>query len=735
MNSRHLLFDTWDQILEEQLPNFLRLHMSPYVAHTCLCLGRYLQETWYGDALTLRSSPTRGNGRATGRPAPRPEFQSFLANGFDEALSGAIKLARFCADCDNRPKAGVIIDTGGNVGPLISVRLESSGKIDFIPDIQVVSQRDFAAGALSRIRQPIGFVVLFPSADLDPAKLHNFLGRVGRESSPRMIACVDRVSLNYCRQDAWVPWKTFRPDIVVFDDSFVQRHVPFGAFTAAKTLFQHWNRKGFTGFHSTTFQPNTVASLHFLRCLERHDPTFFRRMAKHLDRIRQDQTYRRFIFARHYNPSLARATAALGWDTTGVRASGHYIHVQGRQVFDAVGGVACSIRGHNPSRFREEIENLADCPEAHSLAAERLRELTGLQYMVPAVSGASAVEHALQLGLVSQHPKNYVLAFNGGFGGKTLLALTGTAKSTHKRHIDPLYEHVLYLDPFRDNALEDLEAALKRYPVGVVQLELIQGVGGVRALPERVIRYLQSQKQRWGYLLFVDEVQTGMFRTGPFLRSQAIGLEPDLLTIGKGVSDMMFPFAVTLFGDRVEQLLQARNCQLAEVLRQRFDYEFGYKTLVNVLNHAQKARLSQRVQECGDLFEQLLRNGLSSCRAVREIRVFGLLIAIELDTRGWPKRWFRKQAGSLYVMNLLRYRPFPVFVGYCQYEPHILKITPPLSITRAEVHSASETLIAVLKRPLYRLCPSLLGALLSVPSKAAGEAFWNRIINNAYLKC
>jgi acetylornithine/succinyldiaminopimelate/putrescine aminotransferase len=68
-----------------------------------------------------------------------------------------------------------------------------------------------------------------------------------------------------------------------------------------------------------------------------------------------------------------------------------------------------------------------------------LRDLTGLPHLVPAVSGASAVEHALQLGLVAQHPKNYVLAFTGGFGGKTLLALTGTAKSTYKRRIDPLY--------------------------------------------------------------------------------------------------------------------------------------------------------------------------------------------------------------------------------------------------------------------------------------------------------
>jgi acetylornithine/succinyldiaminopimelate/putrescine aminotransferase len=627
-------------------------------------------------------------------------------------------LARFCADIDHQPKAGLLIDPEDKVGPLISVRLEHQVKVDYIPDILVVSQKDFKSGAPSRIRQPIGFVILFPSADVDVAELLAFLKSFGGESAPRVIACADRHSLAYCRQDASSPWKKLRPEIVVFDESFVHRHVPFGAFTARKSLFQHWNRKGFTTFHSTTFQPNTIASLHFLNCLERDDPVFFGQMAKHLDRIRQEPAYRKSLFARLYSPSLARATAAVGWDRNGLRAAGHYIYSERRRVFDGVGGVACSIRGHNPPGFKEDIQKLPSIPEARQLAAERLLELTGLPEIVPAVSGASAVEHALQLGLVAQHPRSYVLAFNGGFGGKTLLALSSTARSSYKAHIEPLYKHVVYVDPFRDSVLEDLEAALKTYPVGVVQLELIQGVGGVRALPERVVRYLQAQKKRYGYLLFVDEIQTGMYRTGPFLRSQELGVEPDLLTIGKGVSDMMFPFAATLYSDGVHKVLQARNPRLPEFLRLRCNYEFGYKTLINVLNHAREANLSQRVRECGVLFEQLLRHGLSSCKAVREVRVFGLLLAIELDTGSGPRRWFRKQAGSLYVMNLLRHEPFPMFVGFCQYEPHILKITPPLTITRAEVHSVCETLIAVLKRPAHRLLPALLGALAPAPIKA-----------------
>src|SRR5262249_43181841 len=115
-------------------------------------------------------------------------------------------------------------------------------------------------------------------------------------------------------------------------------------------------------------------------------------------------------------------------------------------------------------------------------------------------------------------------------------------------------------------------------------------------------------------------------------------------------------------------------------------------------------------------------DGLSSCKAVRDVRVFGLLIAIELDIQAWPRRWIRRQVGSVYVLNLLRYQPFPVFVGFCQYEPHILKITPPLSISREEVHAVCETLIAVLKRRVHQLLPSLLGTLLPAPVRTIWES-------------
>jgi acetylornithine/succinyldiaminopimelate/putrescine aminotransferase len=714
--STDLLFNTCDQIIQEQIPNFLRLYLNPFVVQTCLSLSRYVQDTWHPGATS------------------KAHYQSFLANGFDEALSGAIKLARFGADVENRPKAGLVIDPDGRLGPLISVTLEGLGEVEFIPDVVVAGRDRFDAADGRWAEKRFGFIVLFPSASPGAETALGVLAALGQGPAPLVITCIDRPGLAHCRQDSSSPWRRLRPDIVVFDESFVRKQVPFGAFTARESLYDHWNKPGYSTFHSTTYQPNTISSLLFLKCLGLDDPEFFAGLSQQFERIAQDRAYRKFLFARLYNRSLARATTVVGWDAPQVRATGHYIRVNGNTIFDGVAGVACSIRGHNPGSYREEIERLAGVRDYHHAVTERLRGLTGLGCLVPAVSGASAVENALRIGLVAQFPKKYVLALKGGFGGKTLLALTGTANSSYKTRIDPLYANVLYVDPYRESALDDLEAAFEQHAVAVVQMELIQAVGGVRPVPAKVVHYLEAQKRRRGYLLFVDEVQTGMYRTGPFFRSQAVGVEPDLVTIGKGTSDMMFPFAVTLYSGQVQERLSVFKSDLPEAIRERFDYEFGYKTLLNVLDRAEEANLGERVRATGALFAKLLGDGLSSCKVVRDVRIFGLLIAVELDTKGWPRRWLKKQAGSLYVMNLLRHEPFPVFAGYCQYEPHVLKLTPPLSISGDEVRRVCETMIAVLSRPAYQLLPSFFGALVSSYVQGKWEAVWPRGRNHERLE-
>ena len=101
---------------------------------------------------------------------------------------------------------------------------------------------------------------------------------------------------------------------------------------------------------------------------------------------------------------------------------------------------------------------------------------------------------------------------------------------------------------------------------------------------------------------------------------EKMGIRPDLLTLGKGTSDMMFPFSVTLYSAEIEEKLRTVQTDLVPSLRRRHEYEFGYKTLLNTLERAEKRALCERVQESGKLFAKMLKERLSSCKAVRDVR-------------------------------------------------------------------------------------------------------------------
>ncbi|HLN28741.1 MAG TPA: aminotransferase class III-fold pyridoxal phosphate-dependent enzyme [Gemmataceae bacterium] len=688
-----LLADTCALMIRGKIPNFFRLYLNPYVVQACYCLSKYVLDTWQQPAST------------------QPLYQSFLANSFDEALSGAIKLARYCSNLERRSTAGLLVDPSGRLRNFALVSLDGQGTIQFIPGLHDALGDSLDPDAVVHSGRRFGLVVLVASPELFRYGKLDALRTLIHEHSPLVITCVDRQSLTACQQESAGLASELPPDIVVFDESFVHHEVPFAAFTAKKSLYDHWNKIGQGAFHSTTFQPNTISSLHFMRCLEEADPEFHAMHKSMLEKILRESVCCTSLLGSLYSPFLAKTIATLALDNVQAEASGHYVTVEKRKIFDGVAGIACSIRGHNPETYVPEIEGLGNIGQCHEALADRLRELTGLPHMLPAVSGASAAENALKAALVAQHPRRFVLAFQGGFGGKTLLALAGTAKAFYKSHLEPLYEDVLYIDPFCSNVLEELETTLEKYQVAVVQIELIQAVGGVRPIPAHVLKYLADNRQRFGYLLFVDEVQTGMYRTGPFILSQELGLTPDILTLGKGVSDMMFPFSLTLLSGEVQERLDKRLPEWTTDVRNKFGYEWGYKTVLNTLVRAREWRLPEKVVEAGQLFSKLLSERLADSKVVRDIRVHGLLIAIELDTTGWPRRWFKKRLSSFYLLSMLNHRPFPLLIGYCQYEPHVLKLTPPLSITPDEIRQVCETIETVLNRPFYKVLATALSTL------------------------
>ena len=724
------LAETTLQILREQEPNFLRLYLNPHVAQTCFCLDRYVRTTWTEPPASTRH-----------RHAGAEDCQSFLANALEEALSGAIKLARYSRHTIGTPSTGLVLDPADRLTGFASAELAGGDRVPILPGLRVVGKNQLSRepGTLSLESAAengqaevdatgLNPLVLVAGADHLLEKHAETIRLLVRRHNPLVITCVDRESLASLRGGSSGILHEIVPDIVVFDESFVDHAVPFSAFTADKSLFACWNRPGKATFHSTTFQPNTMSTMHFMHCLSKADPGFHGRYCEVFQALLTDLSQRGEWFRRFYNPPLYRLIRAAGFDTMDVRASGSFIVADGRSIFDTVGGVACSIRGHNPATYADEIKELEPDPTPASGGGEaqtsdansaiedelrrRLRDLTGLECFLPAVSGATAVENALKVALVARFPKRHILALKAGFGGKTLLALTGTANPSYKEHIDPLYADVHYVDPFASDARAQIDTLLESNEFAVVQLELVQSVGGVRPVPESVIRHLDAGRKRWGYLLLVDEVQTGMYRTGPFIFSRTLNLTPDFLLLGKATSDMMFPFALTLYSAAVRDMLDRRGSNLTDLIKKQYDYEQGYKTVVNVLRLSEELVVSRQVADAGALFARLLTADLASCKIVRDVRVFGLLIGIELDTRRWPRRWLGKRLSALYLLSMLRHEHFPVLAGFCQYVPNVLKITPPLNASHDEIRQACATIVEVLGRPLHKVLAAALGGLI-----------------------
>ncbi len=690
-------------MVQLRIPNFLRLYLNPFVAQTCLAINEIVHTVW-------PRTKTLG---------PRP---SFLANSGEEALSGAIKLARFTLN--RRPATHGKTEFGSNVvviddrniydgfaSTTIRNLAGETVRIEFIPGVEEISGAAFSSDGT--MDDMFGIVVLASiSRDVNRRDLRKRLAEFANRGGI-IICCVTADwEMNPLTDDNEQPEDVFvSPDIVVLDQSFTNHAVPFGAFSSTAELYAPWQQRGMATFHSTTYQPNSISTMHFLKCLEENSQGFFNQIRPALQLLLVDQEKLLRAFRDMFSPSLARMITAAGFADEEVTASGHFFRAGSRRIFDGVAGVACSLRGHNPQTWVSEMISSGFGVDPRRELQERLCRLTGLRHFVPAVSGASAAEHALRIALVAQSPRRTIVALRGGYGGKTLLALSGTSKESYKSYLAPLYPDVIYIDPFAADACEQLRRTACEHDVAVIQLELIQGVGGVREVPAPLLDTMAQVRREAGSLIFIDEIQTGMFRTGPFCRSQALGLQPDLLTIGKATSDMMIPFAMTLISDRVQYLVKQTQPSFLSSLTRQNEFTLGYRSLLNALREADRLDVTTHVHEAGQQFTRSLKQHLRGIPVVRDVRVFGLLIGIELDLSKSLLSRFGVNTHQVFLAQMLQNSRFPLLMGFCQYEPNVLKLTPPLTITSDEIESVCSTIAESLKASTVELAKTAIRAL------------------------
>jgi 4-aminobutyrate aminotransferase / (S)-3-amino-2-methylpropionate transaminase / 5-aminovalerate transaminase len=236
------------------------------------------------------------------------------------------------------------------------------------------------------------------------------------------------------------------------------------------------------------------------------------------------------------------------------------IDVDGNVFIDFTGGVGCLNVGHAAPRIvaaaQEQLARFSHTDftvlpyESYVLLAERLTRLAPISGQVRAAffnSGAEAIENAVKIARAyTRRPA--VIAFDGGFHGRTLMAMSLTSKThPYKAGFGPFAPEVYrvpfpnpYRGPDADQALRELERAFAlRVPaeeVAAIVFEPVQGEGGFVLPPAEFVRGLRRLCDRHGIVMVADEVQTGFGRTGRLFALEHFGVEPDLVTVAKSIA-------------------------------------------------------------------------------------------------------------------------------------------------------------------------------------------------------
>jgi acetylornithine aminotransferase len=360
---------------------------------------------------------------------------------------------------------------------------------------------------------------------------------------------------------------------------------------------------------------------------------------------------------------------------------------EGRRYLDAVAGIAVCGLGHaHPAVARAVADqagvlvhtsNLYRIPLQERLA-ERLTALSGMDNAFFGNSGAEANECAIKIARLYGHQRGVespaIVVTEGAFHGRTLATLTATGNRKVQAGFEPLVQGFVRV-PYGD--LEALCAvAANRPDIVAVLVEPIQGEGGVVVPPPGYLSGVRELCDRQGWLMMLDEIQTGLGRTGRWFAFQHAGILPDVMTLAKSLGNGV-PIGACL----------ARGPAAALIRPGRHGSTFGGNPLacraaLAVLDTLEEERLVERAAHLGGLLRERLGAALAGVPGVVEVRGLGLIIGVVLDR---PCGDLVEQALALgLIINVTAER--------------VVRLLPPLIVSDAEVADIVERLSTAIRR-------------------------------------
>ena len=379
-------------------------------------------------------------------------------------------------------------------------------------------------------------------------------------------------------------------------------------------------------------------------------------------------TYGRLPFA------LSHGRGSRVWDT------------EGREYLDALGGIAVNTLGHAHPQLVAALadqvgklihsSNYYQVPLQETLAA-MLRERSGLAAAFFCSTGLEANEAAIKIARKFGHDKGIarpeIVVCERAFHGRSLATLSATGNPKIQAGFGPLVEGFVRV-PFNDAAAVR-EVARTHQDVVAVMLEPVQGEGGINPARNDYLRELRAVCDEHGWLLMVDEVQCGIARTGKWFGYQWAGIQPDVMTLAKGLGSGV-PVGALVVGERAKDVFGPGN----------HGSTFGGNPLamraaVETLRLIDSEGLLKNAETVGEHLRAALRRELGGVEGVVDIRGEGLMIGVELAKPCGVILTRAADAGLLLSVTA----------------DTVIRLVPPLIFTRADADETVAKLAPLVK--------------------------------------
>ena len=363
----------------------------------------------------------------------------------------------------------------------------------------------------------------------------------------------------------------------------------------------------------------------------------------------------------------------------------------GKRYLDAMAGIAVCGLGHSHPKYvaalREQLGKLVHTSNLYQITlqeklADRLAAISGMDNVFFCNSGCEANEAAIKLARFYGHKKNIeapaIVVLEKAFHGRTIATLSATGSRKVQAGFEPLLAGFVRV-PFDDLDAVKRVAEMNRSVVAVL-VELLQGEGGVNVCHDGYLRGLREICEAHGWLLMLDEVQSGMGRTGKWFAFQHSGITPDVMPLAKGLGNGL-PIGACLASGDAAQLFKPGN----------HGSTFGGNPLacaaaLATLDIIEEERLMENAVRTGDFIRNELAREIGGLKGVKEVRGKGLMIGVELEYA----------CGELVQQALERGVLINVTVD------NVIRLLPPLVFRQEEAGLLLATLVPLITQFLDR---------------------------------